>query len=105
MAATYRDVSVGYWPDLVIGALLLSVWVVMTAGSIRNWLRNRRGSPRPVTAANRTSSEPISEPDVPYERCKGLIAEALIVRDRVSGQIDAATYQERMKELVSRGRS
>ena len=38
-------------------------------------------------------------------RCRGLIAEALIVRDRLSGQIDAATYQDRMKDLVSHDRS
>lgn len=105
MTAAYEDVRADSWPDIAIGALLLSVWVVMTVGSIRNWLRNPRRSPRPVASADRQSSEPVSEPDVPYERCKGLIAEALIVRDRVSGQIDAATYQGRMKELVSKGRS
>lgn len=103
--ATYRDVSAGHWPDLAMGALLLLVWVVMTVGSIRNWLRRQRRSPRPVASANRESNQPASESDVPYERCRGLIAEALIVRDRVSGQIDAATYQQRMEDLVSKGRS
>ena len=103
--ATYRDVGAEHWPDLAIGALLLSVWAVMTVGSIRNWLRRQRRSPRPVASANRQSNEPASEPDVPYARLKGLIAEALIVRDRVSGQIDAATYRERMEDLVSKGRS
>ena len=38
----------------------------------------------------------------PLVRCRGLIAEALIVRDRLSGQIDAATY--RMKDPVSHDR-
>jgi hypothetical protein len=34
-----------------------------------------------------------------------LIAEAIIVRERVSGQIDAATYRTRMEDLVSGRRS
>jgi hypothetical protein len=33
-----------------------------------------------------------------------LIAEAVIVRERVAGQIDAATYQARMSGLVSGAR-
>ena len=36
--------------------------------------------------------------------CRSLIMESLVVRARVSGQIDAATYQERMKDIVSSGR-
>ena len=103
--AAYGDVSAGHWPDLAVGALLLLVWLVMTVGCVRNWLCNRHRSPRPVASANRQSSEPASESDVLYERCKGLIAEALIVRDRVTGQIDAATYQERMESLVSKDQS
>ena len=37
---------------------------------------------------------------MPFERCRGLIAEALIVRERMSGQIDAETYRARMKDLA-----
>jgi hypothetical protein len=37
--------------------------------------------------------------------CRSMIMETLVVRARVSGQIDAATYQERMKDIVSSGRS
>ena len=33
----------------------------------------------------------------------GLITEALLVQQRVSGEIDAATYQARMKDLAWRG--
>jgi hypothetical protein len=37
--------------------------------------------------------------------CRSMIMETLVVRARVSGQIDAATYQQRMKDIVSSGRS
>jgi hypothetical protein len=33
-------------------------------------------------------------------RCRALIAEAVIVRQRLSGEIDAETYQIRMNELA-----
>ncbi|MEB3980386.1 hypothetical protein OQ968_03820 [Mycobacterium sp. 663a-19] len=33
-------------------------------------------------------------------RCQALIAEAVVVRQRLSGEIDAETYQVRMKELA-----
>jgi hypothetical protein len=33
-------------------------------------------------------------------RCRALIAEALIVRQRLSGEIDAETYQARMNGLA-----
>ena len=36
--------------------------------------------------------------------CRSMIMETLVVRARVSGRIDAATYQERMKDIVSSGR-
>lgn len=39
--------------------------------------------------------------DGPPRRCWGLIAEAVIARERMSGHIDAATYQARMSALVS----
>ena len=43
---------------------------------------------------------PPSDVDMPVERCRGLIAEALTIRERMSGQIDAETYQARMKDLA-----
>jgi hypothetical protein len=33
-------------------------------------------------------------------RCQALIAEAIVVRQRLSGEIDAETYQIRMNELA-----
>jgi hypothetical protein len=33
-------------------------------------------------------------------RCWALIAEALVVRQRLSGEIDAETYQARMNDLA-----
>jgi hypothetical protein len=102
---TCRGVNAGHWSDLAIGALLLPVWMVIRAGSIGNWLRRQRRSPQLVASADPQSNQPASAPGVLVERCGGLVAEALIVRDRVSGQIDTATYPERVNELVSKGRS
>jgi len=84
--AAYGEVTSGRWLAVVIGAVLLLILMVATvAAALR--ARRRRHDATPVT------------------RCWGLIAEALVVRQRVSGQIDAATYQARMNDLVAGGRS
>ncbi|MCV7155785.1 hypothetical protein QYF68_02930 [Mycolicibacterium austroafricanum] len=73
------------WLAVVIGAaLLLVLLVAIVAAALR--ARRRRHDATAVA------------------RCWGLIAEALVVRQRVSGQIDAATYQARMNDLVAGGR-
>ena len=82
--AAYADVTTGYWTVVAIGAMLVAILVGLAIGA--GWRRHRRSR------------------DASLGRCWGLIAEGLIVRRRVSGEIDAATYQEQMNDLVSRGR-
>ncbi|MEU5260119.1 hypothetical protein [Amycolatopsis sp. NPDC021455] len=94
MTAAYGQVTTGYWPAVVIGVALLLVLVVTTIVAVRRWHR----------AATSSAPAVPGDADVPRERCRVLIAEALIVRERVAGRIDAATYRTRMSDLVSRGR-
>ena len=82
VTATYAVISAGYWPALVIGVVLLLVLILSTVAAV---VRARRRRQEATGLA----------------RCRLLIAEALVVRARVSGQIDAATYQQRMQDLVS----
>ena len=57
------------------------------------------------TARKRTVAAVVHHEDgIPYWRCHDLIAEALIVRERVTGHIVAATYQARMSGLASGAR-
>ena len=86
VTATYGVISAGYWPALVIGVVLVLLLTLLTVVAV---VRARRRRQEATALA----------------RCRLLIVEAMVVRARVSGQIDAATYQERMKELVSSGRS
>ena len=97
----------GHGPDLVIGAALLLVGIADLIVAVKNAVkraRRRRSSAVVHAAAVQSCGEPTHEMSSPLVRCRGLIAEALIVRDRLSGQIDAATYQQRMKDLVSHDR-
>lgn len=103
MIAASGQVTTGYWPAVMIGIVLLVIAIVSLIGARRTAVKRARRWRRDVKVAAPVESLP--EADIPYERCRGLIAEALIVRDRVSGQIDAATYQARMKDLVSGRRS
>ena len=86
VTATYAVISAGYWPALVIGVVLILLLTLLTVIAA---VRARRQRQEATSLA----------------RCRLLIAEAMVVRARVSGQIDAATYQQRMRELVSSGRS
>jgi hypothetical protein len=80
--APYADIGAGYWPALLIGVVLLLLLILSTVVAV---IRARRRRQEATAVA----------------RCRLLIAEAMVVRARVSGQIDAATYQQRMKDLVS----
>ena len=96
----YGQVTTGYWPAVLTGAVLLLTFIVsMTAAVMRRRRPHRKHTT--VEPAVRPFGAPPSDVEVPVGRCRGLIAEALIVRDRLSGQIDAETYQARMKDLVS----
>lgn len=98
--AAYGQVTTGYWPAVIIGAMLLLALIATTIVAVRSRRHRRRAATPPTSAAPSTAVSP-EDADVPHERCRVLIAEALIVRDRVSGRIDAATYQARMTDLVS----
>jgi hypothetical protein len=86
VVAAFAEVSTGSWRALAIAAVLLLILVVSRVAVV---VRARRRRQEAIAVAH----------------CRLLILEALVARARVSGQIDAATYQERMKDLVLSGRS
>src|SRR5262245_28917924 len=95
--------TTGYWFAALIGAaLLLTLIVSMTTAVVRRHRRHHRhAAPEPTV---RSFGEPSSDADVPVARCRGLIAEAFIVQERMSGQIDTGTYQARMTDLAQEAR-
>ena len=95
----YRQVTTAYWPVVLTGAVLLLTFIVTTTAAV---MRRRHPHRKHTTVepAVRPFGAPPSDTDVPVERCRGLIAEALIIRERMSGQIDAETYLARMKDLA-----
>jgi hypothetical protein len=98
MAASGQITS-GYGAALLIGVLLLLTFVATTTGEIMRAYRAR---------GNETAHQPTdglsdllpSGMGPSLWRCQALIAEALIVRQRLSGDIDAETYQVRMNALT-----
>ena len=101
--AAYGDVTTDAWAAIVIGAVELVVLAMMAIAAVMRWRRSSHNLTTLPQAAP-TCREPHHEDGIPYWRCHDLIAEALIVRERVAGHIDAATYQARMSELVSGAR-
>lgn len=101
MTSGYGQIAGGFWPALVIGGIELLIMIVYTIAGARRALRRRHESTIPLSLLARFK-EPSGETLL---QCWRLIAEAIIVRERVSGQIDAATYQTRMEDLVSGRRS
>ena len=94
----YGQVTTGYWLAVVIGAVLLLTLILSTTAAVMRRRRpHRRHTAQPAV---RPFGAAPSDVDVPVERCRGLIAEALTIRERMSGQIDAETYQARMKDLA-----
>lgn len=98
MAASGQNTS-GYWAALLIGVLMLHTFVATTTAGIMRAYRARR---------NETAHQPTdgladlvpSGMGASLRRCQALIAEAVIVRQRLSGEIDTETYQARMNELA-----
>jgi len=94
-----HGVRAGHWAALLIGVLLLLTFVATTTAGIMHVYRARR---------NETAHHPTDGLSdlvalgmgASLERCWALIAEAVIVRQRLSGEIDAETYQIRMNELA-----
>src|SRR5262249_35474684 len=97
---TYGQVTSGYWPAGAIGAVEASALIMLLVASVRRARHRGRNASLPAQASSDRRNNDAA--DIPYERCRALIPEGMIVPDRVSGQIDAATYQARMKDLVPR---
>ncbi len=101
MAASGQITS-GYGAALLIGVLLLLTFVATTTAAIMHAYRARR------TKTKQTKHQPTdglsdllpSGMGASLWRCQALITEALIVRQRLSGDIDAETYQARMNALA-----
>jgi hypothetical protein len=94
VTAAYGQASTGYWPGVVIGTVMVLIAAADLIVAIGRARRRRRDATQPA-AATRRSPESSS-----IVRCRRLIAEVMIVRQRVSGHIDAETYQARMTELA-----
>lgn len=98
MTSGYGQVTGGYWPAVVIGAVELIILIMYATPAMRERLRHRDAS-TPVPAI-RGCDELSGEADKPLQRCRALIAEAVVVRQRLSGEIDAETYRARMNDLA-----
>ncbi len=112
----YGDVGGGYGLATGIGVLLVLTLVALAAASTRRRYRRRsiakKASSTVNTAAHQgsTGASPARRTPQPREastpglirkdRIALLIAEGLVIRERLAGDIDAATYQSRMHELA-----
>ena len=105
--AGYGQITAGYWPAVMIGAVLALIavvdLVVTTAAKIKRARRRRSSVAAPMRNVG-LFEEPSQQSDDPLVRCRDLIAEAVVVRQRISGLIDATTYQARMRDLAARCR-
>jgi len=99
--AEYGQVTDG-WLAVGIGVAEVMVLIAMAAFGLAR--AHRRGSSPEATETESVMTHE-NRDSVPYPRCYALIAEALVVQERVSGRIDAATYQARMHDLACGGRS
>jgi hypothetical protein len=97
--AAHGQIMSGYWAAVTIGAVQLLVLILLAATAVVRWRRHHSGSAKDTAAGSSTWRDyPANHPVV---RVRLLIEEAMIVRERLSGHIDTATYQQRMHELVS----
>ena len=98
MAASGHTTS-GHWAALLIGVLLLLTFVATTTARIMHAYR-ARGNETADQPEDGLSDLSPSGTGPSLWRCQALISEALIVRQRLSGEIDAETYQARMNALA-----
>ena len=98
MAASGQITS-GHWAALLIGVLLLLTFAATTTAGIMHAYR-ARGNETAHQPEDRLSDLLPSGMGPSLWRCQALITEALIVRQRLSGDIDAETYQARMNALA-----
>ncbi|BDE17289.1 MULTISPECIES: hypothetical protein [Mycobacterium] len=95
----YGQITSGYWPAVLIGVVMLLIYVATTTAAIMRRYRLRRKETLPEPIARLSDPLP-SDMGASLWRCRALIAEALIVRQRLSGEIDAETYRARMNDLA-----
>ncbi|GAB4964140.1 hypothetical protein MAHJHV55_29590 [Mycobacterium avium subsp. hominissuis] len=98
MAASGQITS-GYWAALLIGVLLLLTFVATTTAGIMHAYRASRNETADQPTDGLSDLSP-SGMGASLWRCQALITEALIVRQRLSGEIDPETYQARMNALA-----
>jgi hypothetical protein len=125
--AGYGQITTGPWLATVIGALLVLSLLAWSALASLRILRRRRNTAgelpaaamsaapqRDVLATDTATSPPAATPpragpstrrSTGKDRSALLIAEALVVRERLAGHIDATTYQSRMHDLASGSRA
>ena len=95
----YGQVTSGYWPAVVIGTVELLILIIYTTVAVRHEVRRRRDASTLLSVLRRPD-ELAGEAGDPPLRCWVLIAEAIIVRERLSGEIDAETYRMRMTDVA-----
>ena len=95
----YGLVTSGYWPAVVIGTVEMLILIMYTTAAVRQEVRRRRDASTLLSRLRRPD-ELAGEAGDPPLRCWALIAEAIIDRERLSGEIDAETYRTRMNDLA-----
>lgn len=101
VASGYGQVASGHWVAVAIGAAELLIVVAIGVTGMRRELQRRHTVTALISAVPQPGDSP-GEAAGPPRRCWALIAEAVIAHERMSGHIDAATYQARMSALVTR---
>ncbi|WP_276806845.1 hypothetical protein [Mycobacterium nebraskense] len=94
----------GHWVALLIGVVLLLTFVATTAAALMR-VRRARQIEAALPPTNGLSDLLPPGMGASLWRCQALIAEAVVVRQRLSGEIDVETYQVRMTELARQASS
>lgn len=100
VASAYGQVANGHWVAMAIGVTELVIIIAIAVTSRRRELGRRHAVAALISDIPQSGESP-RRAGGPPRRCWGLIAEAVIARERMSGHIDAATYQARMSALAS----
>ena len=98
MIAAHGQVMSGYWAAVTMGAVQLLILILMAVAAVVRRRRHTSTAKQTAAGSSPWRGYPANHPVV---RARLLIEEAMIVRERLSGHIDAATYQQRMHQLAS----
>ncbi len=93
------QVTSGYWAAVLIGVVLLVTFIATTTTGIMRVYRARHNETGLQPTGGLSDLLP-SRKGASLRRCQALIAEAVIVRQRLPEEIDAETYRVRMNELA-----